>query len=55
MCWSAAIARGVTARKPDEVKDLAVTGGRTMINEADELDDADTADLFTEIPCGIDK
>jgi starvation-inducible DNA-binding protein len=28
---------------------------RTAINEADELDDADTADLFTEISRGIDK
>src|SRR6202142_2735886 len=28
---------------------------RTTINEADELDDADTADLFTEISRGIDK
>ena len=28
---------------------------RTLINEADELDDADTADLFTEISRGIDK
>ena len=28
---------------------------RNMINEADELDDADTADLFTEISRGIDK
>ncbi|MGC9940429.1 MAG: DNA starvation/stationary phase protection protein Dps [Verrucomicrobiota bacterium] len=28
---------------------------RNTINEADELDDADTADLFTEISRGIDK
>lgn len=28
---------------------------RTMIGEADELDDAGTADLFTEISRGIDK
>ena len=28
---------------------------RSTINEADELDDADTADLFTEISRGIDK
>ena len=28
---------------------------RDTINEADELDDADTADLFTEISRGIDK
>ena len=28
---------------------------RHTINEADELDDADTADLFTEISRGIDK
>ena len=28
---------------------------RTTINKADELDDADTADLFTEISRGIDK
>ena len=28
---------------------------RNLINEADELDDADTADLFTEISRGIDK
>jgi starvation-inducible DNA-binding protein len=28
---------------------------RNSINEADELDDADTADLFTEISRGIDK
>jgi len=28
---------------------------RTTIYEADELDDADTADLFTEISRGIDK
>lgn len=28
---------------------------RNMINEADDLDDADTADLFTEISRGIDK
>ncbi len=28
---------------------------RNMIYEADELDDADTADLFTEISRGIDK
>ncbi len=28
---------------------------RNAINEADELDDADTADLFTEISRGIDK
>ena len=28
---------------------------RNMISEADELDDADTADLFTEISRGIDK
>lgn len=28
---------------------------RIMINDADELDDADTADLFTEISRGIDK
>ena len=28
---------------------------RSTINEADELDDADTADLFTEISLGIDK
>ena len=28
---------------------------RTTINEANELDDADTADLFTEISRGIDK
>ena len=28
---------------------------RGTINEADELDDADTADLFTEISRGIDK
>ncbi|MEI7935285.1 MAG: DNA starvation/stationary phase protection protein Dps [Verrucomicrobiota bacterium] len=28
---------------------------RTTINEADELDDAGTADLFTEISRGIDK
>ena len=28
---------------------------RHTINEADELDDADTADMFTEISRGIDK
>jgi len=28
---------------------------RTTINEATELDDADTADLFTEVSRGIDK
>ena len=28
---------------------------RNTINEANELDDADTADLFTEISRGIDK
>jgi starvation-inducible DNA-binding protein len=28
---------------------------RLAINEADELDDADTADLFTEVSRGIDK
>jgi len=28
---------------------------RHTINEADELDDADTADLFTEVSRGIDK
>jgi len=28
---------------------------RGSINEADELDDADTADLFTEVSRGIDK
>ena len=28
---------------------------RNSINEADELDDADTADLFTEVSRGIDK
>ena len=28
---------------------------RKMINEADELEDADTADIFTEISRGIDK
>ena len=28
---------------------------RSTINQADELDDADTADLFTEISRGIDK
>lgn len=28
---------------------------RTTINQADELDDADTADLFTEVSRGIDK
>ncbi|MBL9168430.1 MAG: DNA starvation/stationary phase protection protein Dps [Verrucomicrobiales bacterium] len=28
---------------------------RTTINEADELEDADTADLFTEVSRGIDK
>ena len=28
---------------------------RNLINEADDLDDADTADLFTEISRGIDK
>ena len=28
---------------------------RNTINQADELDDADTADLFTEISRGIDK
>ena len=28
---------------------------RNMISEADELEDADTADLFTEISRGIDK
>jgi starvation-inducible DNA-binding protein len=28
---------------------------RSTINEADELDDADTADLFTEVSRGIDK
>jgi len=28
---------------------------RNMIGEADELDDAGTADLFTEISRGIDK
>lgn len=28
---------------------------RNMISEADELDDADTADLFTEVSRGIDK
>lgn len=28
---------------------------RTAIDEADEMDDADTADLFTEISRGIDK
>ena len=28
---------------------------RNTINEADELDDADTADLFTEVSRGVDK
>ncbi|MGA3269205.1 MAG: DNA starvation/stationary phase protection protein Dps [Verrucomicrobiota bacterium] len=28
---------------------------RSTINEADDLDDADTADLFTEVSRGIDK
>jgi starvation-inducible DNA-binding protein len=28
---------------------------RATINQADELDDADTADLFTEVSRGIDK
>lgn len=28
---------------------------RTTINEAEDLDDADTADLFTEVSRGIDK
>lgn len=28
---------------------------RSTINEADELDDADTADIFTEISRGVDK
>jgi starvation-inducible DNA-binding protein len=28
---------------------------RSTINEATELDDADTADLFTEISRGVDK
>jgi len=28
---------------------------RNTINEAEELDDADTADMFTEISRGIDK
>ena len=28
---------------------------RSTINEADELDDADTADLFTELSRGTDK
>lgn len=28
---------------------------RNTINEADDLDDADTADLFTEVSRGIDK
>jgi len=28
---------------------------RTAIDEADDLDDADTADLFTEVSRGIDK
>lgn len=28
---------------------------RTMIDEADDLDDADTSDMFTEISRGIDK
>jgi starvation-inducible DNA-binding protein len=28
---------------------------RNTINQADELDDADTADIFTEISRGIDK
>jgi hypothetical protein len=28
---------------------------RSTINEADELDDADTADIFSEISRGIDK
>src|ERR1700690_3191284 len=28
---------------------------RNMINEAGQLDDADTADLFTEISRGLDK
>jgi starvation-inducible DNA-binding protein len=28
---------------------------RIAINEADDLEDADTADLFTEVSRGIDK
>jgi starvation-inducible DNA-binding protein len=28
---------------------------RSTINEADDLEDADTADLFTEVSRGIDK
>ncbi len=46
---------------PDHVeavaKALSTFGheARTMISEADELDDADTADIFTEISRGVDK
>jgi starvation-inducible DNA-binding protein len=29
--------------------------GRNTISEAEDLDDADTADIFTEISRGIDK
>jgi starvation-inducible DNA-binding protein len=38
-------------------KSLSTFGqaARGMINEATELDDADTADLFTEVSRGIDK
>ena len=34
---------------------LPGTGGQGTITEADDLDDADTADLFTEVSRGIDK
>ena len=39
------------------VKALSTFGraARKTISEADELDDADTADLFTEVSRGIDK
>jgi len=42
----------------EEVANALSTFGqsaRSTINEAEELDDADTADLFTEISRGIDK
>jgi starvation-inducible DNA-binding protein len=46
-----------TAHVEAVAKALSTFGqeARNTINEADELDDADTADLFTEISRGIDK
>jgi starvation-inducible DNA-binding protein len=46
-----------TAHVEAVAKALSTFGqeARNTINEADELDDADTADLFTEVSRGIDK